>query len=166
MRARAVRKKCFLPLDDTLGYVADACRPRGNERGVSLNANPSNGLAAEMDAGSIQQALVDLVMNGVEAAPPGSRVELRAAADSDGSLRIDVENNGPSISPASVARIFEPFFTTKSQGTGLGLAIARNIARAHGGDLVLSANEPGRVRFSLIFPAVGRPLPQAQGIAS
>jgi two-component system sensor histidine kinase FlrB len=70
----------------------------------------------------------------------------------DGSTRIEIENSGLCIPPDSVARIFEPFFTTKAQGTGLGLAIARNIARAHGGDLVLSANEAGRVCFILTFP--------------
>ncbi len=140
-------------IDDTLGYVADACRPRGNERGVSIHAHSSGGLVAEIDAGYVQQALVDLVMNAVEASSPEGRVDLRARANGDGSVRIEVENAGPSIPPASVARIFEPFFTTKAQGTGLGLAIARNIARAHGGDLVLSANEPGRVCFTLIFPA-------------
>ncbi len=140
-------------IDDTLGYVADVCRPRGNERGVSIDAHSSGGLAAEIDAGYVQQALVDLVMNAVEASSPDGRVDLRARADGDGSVRIEVENAGPSIPPASVARIFEPFFTTKAQGTGLGLAIARNIARAHGGDLILSANEPGRVCFTLTFPA-------------
>jgi signal transduction histidine kinase len=55
-----------------------------------------------------------------------------------------------------VARIFEPFFTTKAGGTGLGLAIARNIAKIHGGDLVLSANEPGRVCFTLTFPVANK----------
>ena len=140
-------------LDDTLGYVAEACRPRGNERGVSIQPHSSGGLVANIDAAYVQQALVDLVMNAVEASSPGGRVDLRAGANGGGSVRIEVENAGPSIPPASVARIFEPFFTTKPQGTGLGLAIARNIARAHGGDLVLSANEPGRVCFTLTFPA-------------
>jgi two-component system sensor histidine kinase FlrB len=92
-------------------------------------------------------------MNAVEASSLEGRVDLRAGANDDGSLRIEVENAGPSIPPASVARIFEPFFTTKAQGTGLGLAIARNIARAHGGDLILSANESSRVCFTLTFPA-------------
>jgi signal transduction histidine kinase len=139
-------------LDDTLGYVADVCRPRGNERGVSIHADSSGGLLAHIDASYVQQALVDLVMNAVEASPPEGRVDLRAGANSDGSMRIEVENAGSCIPPASVARIFEPFFTTKAQGTGLGLAIARNIARAHGGDLVLSANEPDCVCFTLTFP--------------
>ena len=139
-------------LDDTLGYVAEACRPRANERWVSMHAHSSGGLTAEIDASYVQQALVDLVMNAVEASSPNGTVDLRAGAYMDGSTRIEIENSGPCIPPDSVARIFEPFFTTKAQGTGLGLAIARNIARAHGGDLVLSANEAGRVCFTLTFP--------------
>jgi signal transduction histidine kinase len=145
-------QKAPCSLDDTLGYVADVCRPRGIERGVSIDAHSSGGLVAEIDASNVQQALVNLVMNAVEASSPKGRVDLRAGTNSDGSVRIEVENSGPSIPPASVARIFEPFFTTKAQGTGLGLAIARNIARAHGGDLILSANQPGRVCFTVTFP--------------
>jgi signal transduction histidine kinase len=156
-RPRSPQKRSS-SLDDTLGYVADACRPRGNERGVSIHAHSSGGLMAEIDAGYVQQALVDLVMNAVEASPPEGRVDLRAGKNIDGATRIEVENSGLCIPPASVARVFEPFFTTKAQGTGLGLAIARNIARAHGGDLVLSANEPGRVCFTLTFPTAQKDL--------
>jgi signal transduction histidine kinase len=138
-------------LDDTLGYVADSCRPRAGEGGVSIQANPS-GVVAEFDATDIQQALTNLVMNAVEASLPAGTVNLRATAKSEGCVQIEVENAGPGIPLASVARIFEPFFTTKPQGTGLGLAIARNIARAHGGDLTLSVNRPGRVCFALTIP--------------
>jgi signal transduction histidine kinase len=145
-------QKARSDLDDTLGYVAEACRPRGNERGVSIHAHSSGGLMAEIDASYVQQALVDLVMNAVEASAPNGTVNLRAGATEDGLTWIEIEDSGSCIPPDSVARIFEPFFTTKAQGTGLGLAIARNIARSHGGDLVLSANEPGRVCFTLMFP--------------
>ena len=146
-------EKALSSLDDTLGYVADTCRPRGNERGVSINTHHSGGVVAEIDANYVQQALMNLVMNAIEAASPQGGVDLRAGANSDGSVWIEVENAGPSIPPASVARLFEPFFTTRPLGTGLGLPIARNIARAHGGDLILSGNEPGRVCFTLILPA-------------
>ena len=146
-------EKALSSLDDTLGYVADTCRPRGNERGVSINTHPSGGVVAEIDANYVQQALMNLVMNAIEAASPQGGVDLRAGANSDGSVWIEVENAGPIIPPASVARLFEPFFSTKAQGTGLGLPIARNIARAHGGDLILSGNEPGRVCFTLTLPA-------------
>jgi signal transduction histidine kinase len=60
-----------------------------------------------------------------------------------------VENTGPALSPPVVTRLGEPFFTTKPRGTGLGLAIAGTIARAHGGDVVLAENAPGKVRFEL-----------------
>ncbi len=50
-----------------------------------------------------------------------------------------------------VERMFEPFYTGEAKGTGLGLPIVRNIARAHGGDVYLSQNEPGRVRFEIRF---------------
>jgi signal transduction histidine kinase len=63
-----------------------------------------------------------------------------------------VDPAGP-ISPEIVPNIFEPLFTTKQGGSGLGLSIARNIARAHGSDIVLRINEPRRVCFSIEIPA-------------
>jgi two-component system, NtrC family, sensor histidine kinase HydH len=152
-------QRTYASLDDTLGYVADSCRPYALERGVTIQAHTSNNLATEMDSGYIQQALVDLVMNAVDAASREGRVELRAAVNGDGSVRMEVENSGQNIPAENLLRIFEPFFTTKSHGTGLGLAIAHSIAHAHGGDLTLTANEPGRVCFTLTIPAAAKPEP-------
>jgi signal transduction histidine kinase len=148
-------KKALSAVDDTLGYVADVCGPRASERGIPIRTHATGGLIAEIDAGQVQQALVNLVINAVEASSPGGGVELRGVADGEGSVRIDVENRGPAVPPETVAQVFEPFFTTKPQGTGLGLAIARNIARAHGGDLSLSVNNADCVCFSLTIPAAG-----------
>jgi signal transduction histidine kinase len=92
-------------------------------------------------------------MNAIEATPQGGIVILNAARIGEGPIRIEVENSAGPIAAEVLERIFEPFFTTKSRGTGLGLAIARNIARAHGGDIMLSANEPGRVCFELTLPS-------------
>ena len=146
-------QKGLYSVDDTLGYVADVCRPRAIEKSVTISFEALGTLAVEMDAAQVQQALVNLVMNAVEASSPGGTVRMRAVADGGGSTRIEVEDNAGSIPLGTVARMFEPFFTTKPEGTGLGLAVARNIARAHGGDLILSANEPGRVCFSMMLPA-------------
>lgn len=100
----------------------------------------------------MQQALLNLAMNAIEASPSGGGVLLRGTLD-NGLIRIEIENaNGP-IPREAVDRIFEPFFTTKPSGTGLGLAIARNIARGHGGDLVLSRNQSDAVQFSITLPA-------------
>jgi signal transduction histidine kinase len=137
---------------EILGYVAAVCGPRAREMGVCLTVE-SGELTANLDAAQVQQALINLVMNAVDASAPAGRVTLRASSADDGSVRIAVEDAGGPIPAHVVSGIFEPFFTTKPGGTGLGLAIARSIARAHGGELALSANEPGRVCFSLTLPA-------------
>jgi signal transduction histidine kinase len=138
-------------VDDTIAYVADAARAHASQKGVQFQIGPPAALLAEMDSGQIQQALFNLIMNAVEAAPSGSIVFLRSHAH-DHRICIEVENSGPAIPQPEVARIFEPFFTTKARGSGLGLPIARNIARAHGGDLVVEVNDPQRVCFTLTLP--------------
>ena len=139
-------------LSEILGYVADVCRPRASAKGVTLVAEPGD-TSANLDAAQVQQALINLVINAVEASPPAGRVTLRTAPVDENHVHIEVEDVAGPIPSEVVTRMFEPFFTTKADGTGLGLAIARNVARGHGGDLVLSANKPGRVCFSLILPA-------------
>jgi signal transduction histidine kinase len=136
---------------DTLAYVADACRASASDREVQIQVEASEDMQALVDPGQLQQALIDLILNAAEGAAPRSTIHLRAHCDSE-HLCIDVENCGQPIAPQDAQRIFEPFFTTKPTGTGLGLAIARNIARAHGGDVVLSTNESERIRFSLTLP--------------
>ena len=142
---------------ETLAYVIDVCRARSSEKGVTLSVEESCALTANMDVTQVQQALINLVVNAVEASPPSENVSLRAVAAGNGLVRIDIEETANPIPAEAAAHIFEPFFTTKPQGTGLGLAIARNIARAHGGDVVLSANRPGCVCFSLTLAADAPP---------
>jgi two-component system sensor histidine kinase HydH len=136
---------------ESVAYVADVCRPHAAERSVTIEIETAGKLQADVDSGQVQQALLNLVMNAVDASPPGAVVHLRGQSD-NGIVRIDVENPEGPIPPEAVDYIFEPFFTTKSGGTGLGVPIARSVARAHGGDLVLSRNEPGAVRFSITLP--------------
>jgi signal transduction histidine kinase len=140
---------------DTLAYVADACRAHVQQKGVQIQTNAPEGLAVQMDAGQVHQALMDLIMNAADSSSSGDMILVNAYNQSAG-VCIDVENSGSPIPEPDLSRIFEPFFTTKPQGTGLGLAIARNIALAHGGDLVLSANGPRRICFSLTLPMNGR----------
>jgi signal transduction histidine kinase len=140
-------------VDDTLSYVADACRAHASNRGLQIQLNSPQHLAMNVDAGQVQQALINLIMNAVDDAKPASTILLNAHIHND-KVCIDVENSGNPIREQDLSRIFEPFFTTKSHGTGLGLAIARGIARAHGGDLVLSGNGPQRICFSLLLPMI------------
>lgn len=136
---------------DMVAYVADASRAHASRKGIHFEVNVAASLSVLADEGQLHQALMNLLLNAVDASPAGGTILIRSQ---NGNQRvcIDVENTGQPIPEAALARIFEPFFTTKARGTGLGLAIARNIARAQGGDLVLSVNGPDRVCFSLILP--------------
>lgn len=138
-------------LRDTLEYVADACRAYLSQNGLLIQTNAPQSLEMHADPGQIQQALMNLILNAADSSSPGSTILVNAYSQNH-EICIDVENAGQPIPDADLSRIFEPFFTTKPQGTGLGLAIARNIARVHGGDLVLSANGPQRICFSVILP--------------
>ena len=139
---------------DLVGYVADASRAHASKKGIHFEVTLGKGVSVRADESQLQQALMNLLLNAVDASPADGKVLVRVHAE-DHRVRIDVENGGATITEPALSRIFEPFFTTKPHGTGLGLAIARNIARAQGGDLVLSANEPNRVCFSLILSAAG-----------
>ena len=65
-----------------------------------------------------------------------------------------MSDTGPGIEAGRVERIFDPFFTTKEKGLGLGLPISRNIAKAHGGDLIAERSEGNGAIFRLVLPAV------------
>lgn len=138
---------------DTLAYVADVCRAHALRRRVDVRVQGPEEVTALMDAPQVQQALLNLAMNAVEASASDAVVTLRAQNE-DGHVRIDVENGNGPISDSVVPSIFEPFFTTKLSGTGLGLAIAHNIARSHGGSLQLSLNTTEIVRFTVTLPGV------------
>ena len=95
----------------------------------------ADGVGLRGDADQIQQALINLVRNAVEATPEGGPpVQLRALRGRD-SVVFEVEDSGPGV--ANPDNLFVPFFTTKPGGSGIGLVLARQVAEAHGGTLAL-----------------------------
>ncbi|MBB3357376.1 MULTISPECIES: PAS domain-containing sensor histidine kinase [unclassified Novosphingobium] len=108
-----------------------------------------------IDRDQISQALWALLQNGAEAAVAATDApQVRLSARLDDRLSIWVADNGPGVPDEGRARIFRPFYTTKKEGSGIGLSLARQIARAHGGDLSLL---PGRdTVFELALPSHGR----------
>ncbi len=136
---------------DVLAYVGELSRAHAGERQIEIKVDSSNELYCDFDATLLQQALLNLVLNAIDASPPNSTV-IMAGRSSGDAVCIDVKNTGPGIDSGVLDQIFEPFFTTKSNGTGLGLAIARNAARGHGGDLTLTQNGSEVVTFTLTLP--------------
>lgn len=136
-------------LSEVLGYIAEIAQVQANKRDIRIFVEGGNGEAANLDRGQIQSALLNLVLNAIDAAPIGGMIAVRSRRISAKGLEVQVENTGEPISHETLSRIFEPFYTTKPSGTGLGLAISRNIARAHGGDLTVFRNEPGHICFTM-----------------
>jgi signal transduction histidine kinase len=143
--------KLRVDVSDSVAYIADVCRARASERAVAVHYDAPEGLWADVDPDQIQQALLNLVMNAVDASSAGATVKMRGSLEGARVL-IDVENDHGPIPSETAGRIFEPFFTTKPSGTGLGLAIARGIILGHQGDLTLSRNQADLVRFTISVP--------------
>lgn len=146
---RAIRAR----VSDLLNYVATLARAHASDEGVKIDVDADASLEAEFDAEQIQQAVLNLLLNAIDACEQGDAVQLRASGNGGAVIKIDVIDSAGPIPQETVLRIFEPLFTTKQNGNGLGLAIARNIARAHGGDVILKTNLPGQVCFSIEIPA-------------
>jgi signal transduction histidine kinase len=146
-------------LDPLLPLLAHAARQREVTLETALAADLPPVLA---DTGSIQQVLINLVINALEATPTGGRVTVRtgrATRNGDHGVEIAVVDTGTGIAPEHVPRIFEPFFTTKprGQGTGLGLAICREIVRGHGGDIAVESTAGVGTTVAAWVPATDTP---------
>jgi two-component system sensor histidine kinase HydH len=95
---------------------------------------PVNDLVVKADGEKLRQAFLNIVINALQATPPGGTVTI-ATRITDSQYEIRFRDSGPGIDATTLARIFEPFFTTKPDGTGLGLAITKKIIEGHGGTL-------------------------------
>ena len=112
-----------------------------------------------IDKIQIQQVVVNLTRNAIEAMEGSERRELTisAAMAGESAVEISIIDTGPGIAPEIADRLFQPFVTTKAQGMGVGLSICRSIVEAHGGKLWVEPNPGGGTIFSFAVPAVVSP---------
>ncbi|HEV2702361.1 MAG TPA: ATP-binding protein [Steroidobacteraceae bacterium] len=123
-----------------------------NDIQLTTNVEPQT-LEIAADADLLDQALINLVRNAIEALPDvaSGRIELSGRRHSDGRVVISVADNGPGIANDQRDRIFVPFFTTKRQGSGVGLTLVRQIATAHAATVDVSQTPGGGATVSLRF---------------
>lgn len=128
-----------------------ALAPQFAAQGIQAALDVPAQLAIFVDRGMLRRALLNLILNAVDALRQGGemRVEARSVA---GGWEIDVADRGVGLDEDSLRRAFEPFFTTKSNGTGLGLAIVERMAEAHGGRISASNRSGGGVLLTLHIP--------------
>jgi two-component system sensor kinase FixL len=120
---------------------------------IELRVRP-DAASAFIDKIQIQQVLVNLIRNALEAMTDSSRRELviaTAPRDADW-VEIRISDTGSGLAPEVRDKLFQPFVSTKSGGMGVGLSICRSIVEAHGGDLIAGNNEGGGATFSMTLP--------------
>jgi two-component system sensor kinase FixL len=146
---------------ETIGdMIADACAlalPQDTRGRVTLTVSIDPELEPVfVDRVQIQQVLVNLMINAVQAMAGSSRqaLTITAALDPSGDTCIRVADTGHGIPEEMLSEIFEPFVTTRPAGLGMGLAIARMIVAAHGGTLAACNNPDGGATLTLVLPAV------------
>jgi two-component system sensor histidine kinase TtrS len=130
-------------------------------RGIAVHVHLSDNLpAVSVDRGEIQQVLLNILQNAVDASKGGEGAEagitVRTSA-AEGGVKVAVRDCGTGLTPEAEARLFEPFFTTKPEGLGLGLSICRTIVEAHGGRLWADANPRCGLTLRFTLPAAERP---------
>lgn len=139
-------------LHQIVAHVTTLLRPEADRKGVAFAWEQSGALPlVAVDAEQITQVVFNVVLNAIQATPPGSCVQVRDSSDRDW-VMIDVVDEGPGVAPEHVSRIFDPFFTTKSRGTGLGLAMSQRIVAAHYGTIDALQSSTSGAFFRIRLP--------------
>jgi signal transduction histidine kinase len=134
------------------------------QRGVSIVLDLEIVPVLDTDSDDLQQVLLNVLKNALDAAgerEDSARVSVRSSYDNNnGTVRVDISDNGPGIPPEIQAKIFQPFFTTKSRhkGTGLGLAVSKRIVEQHDGSLSFNSVAGDGTTFSIEVPLSTRRL--------
>jgi signal transduction histidine kinase len=144
-------------LRDMIRTTLALLRAEASNRRISLVFDdPNIPLPMKGSAVQIQQVVLNLILNGLDAVSASAReirrVSVSAKIDRDQHAVIEVTDTGIGIETLNLARIFEPFYTTKERGTGIGLAICRSICEAHGGSISAFHAPGGGSTFRVVCP--------------
>jgi signal transduction histidine kinase len=129
---------------------------RARRQHVALDAElPPAPVELSIDANQVQQVLLNLLLNALDALPQGGtvRVDVRAATPEEPTVAVHVRDSGPGIEPRIRERLFEPFVSSKETGLGLGLSISRRLVEAHGGTITGENAPGGGALFAFTLPA-------------
>ena len=138
---------------ELLAETIELLRFRIENSKIKLETDISAPLYMEGDANLLQQVLVNILLNAVQASPEDSQVNIEAR-QVDQFVEIDITDHGVGITENDYSKIFDPFFTTKEegQGTGLGLSISYGIVQRHDGSLSLENTSHGGVKVHICLP--------------
>jgi signal transduction histidine kinase len=142
-----------MDLAEAIAQAVDFASQQIENRGVRCSVTGARPMSVLADPLLIGQAVLNLVLNSVEAMDAGGELTIAYSAppaDSDArQFHLVIRDTGPGIPPSILDRIFNPFFTTKDTGTGLGLAIVHRIVEAHDGTIIVTNPDDGGAKFEI-----------------
>jgi signal transduction histidine kinase len=138
----------FRPLAEEL---FTSLAPQFEAQGIHPALEISSSLRLTADREMIRRAVLNLVLNAIDAMPDGGRLSIAAVENPNG-VELDVADSGPGLSEDAGRRAFEPFFSTKPGGTGLGLSIVYRTAEVHGGSVAANNRGDGGACISIYLP--------------
>jgi PAS domain S-box-containing protein len=139
-------------LSEVVEKTLSLLRPELDNRGLNVKTRLARQLpVSSIDPTQIQQVLVNLIKNAMQAMTKGGTLSLQTGEGGDG-VWVSVSDNGAGIPPDQLNRIFEPFYTTRKKGSGLGLMIVQRIVSAHGGRIELESEVGRGTTFRIWLP--------------
>jgi two-component system sensor kinase FixL len=148
-------------IDDATALALVGTQQRGLRPQIDIE---NELLPVLVDKVQVQQVLVNLIRNAVDAMETTKRYKLVIAARAVGDEKVEVSvcDSGPGLAPEVINRLFQPFTTTKAGGMGVGLSICRTIIQAHGGLIWTQPNPGGGTIFFFTVPTVEQAVPASQ----
>ncbi|MBS1793085.1 MAG: PAS domain-containing protein [Acidobacteria bacterium] len=146
--------RLMIDVGDLVRSSANLVAHQKRGKDIAINFDLSDDLPEiYADGGQIQQAIIALATNAIDAMPEGGALTFRAFP-ANNRVTIEVQDSGIGIAPENLSKIFEPFFTTKEvgKGTGLGLAVCYGIITEHGGRLAVRSNVGVGTTFTIYLP--------------
>ena len=129
--------------------IARLLQPQSTERRIQWHLDlPDEPLTIALDTQQLEQALLNVAKNALEAIGHDGNIWVRATT---GPPMLTIENDGPALTPEVQQRLFTPFFSTKRDGQGIGLTLVRDVLLAHGFPFRLETNDAGRTAFVIKF---------------
>jgi signal transduction histidine kinase len=144
----------MVDVNEVIREMIDMLRDETNRHSVTMRTELAEGLPTVMaDRVQLQQVLMNLTLNGVEAMQDtGGVLCIKSQSAEDGQVLISVNDTGVGLPTEKTDEIFDAYFTTKPHGTGLGLAITRSIVESHGGRIWAIANSGAGATFQFTLP--------------
>jgi C4-dicarboxylate-specific signal transduction histidine kinase len=156
--SKATPEKSRVQINQVIEQTAALAEGQASRNDITIKFELSPDLPYVLgDSVQLQQVMVNLLMNGIEAMTsvtdrPRTLV-IRSEPQSGAQIRVSVQDSGVGVSPNVMGRLFEPFFTTRAKGMGMGLPISRSIIEAHGGRLWAESNGSGGAIFQFTLPS-------------